>query len=107
LKWWNRLSLLCLALLLGLSLVTSSQRVGGLVVAVGGAIQIPFAIMLLANRRAFADRSAEYYAHRPLMLGGFFPNRSPAVQRAQGGAMLLLGVVLVIFGIVLMLSATT
>jgi len=104
LKWWNRLSLLWLLSVLVVGVLTTNQHLGGLLLVVGGLIQVAFGTMLLANRRGFAQRLAEYYAHRPLMLGGFFPNRIASVQRAQGAGMLFAGVVLVGFGTALILG---
>jgi hypothetical protein len=104
LRWWNRLSLLWLFSFLVVGALTTNQHLGGLLLVVGGLIQIAFGAMLLGNRRGFAQRTAEYYSHRPLMLGGFFPNRIAWVQRAQGAAMLLAGVLLVGFGITLILG---
>jgi hypothetical protein len=103
LKWWNRLSVLWFVLLIGLGALTRDLRLGGIVLLVGGLIQAVFGAIVFANRRGLADRLAEYYAHRPRMLGGFFLNRLAGAQRAQGGAMLVAGVVLALLGIALML----
>lgn len=103
LKWWNRVSVLWLVSLVLLGALTTNLRVGGLLLLLGGLAQIAFSTVVLVNRRGLADRLAEYYAHRPLMLGGFFLNRVAMLWRLQGGAMLLAGVVLAVLGTALML----
>jgi hypothetical protein len=98
-KWWTRANVILLVLFLGLGFVVSDARLAGVVIAVAGATQVYFGGLLLANRAGFADRVAEYYSHRPRLLGGYFPNTSARSQRLSGVVGLVGGFVAVMAGI--------
>jgi hypothetical protein len=96
------INLVWLALLVGLGVLLHSQPLGGLMLLIGGVVQVLFGALLLANHRGLAEGVAEYFSHRPL--GRLLLNRSVRMNRAQGGFMLVIGFVLAIAGAALLLS---
>ncbi|HZU13389.1 MAG TPA: hypothetical protein VFB58_11165 [Chloroflexota bacterium] len=104
LKWWNRLTLALLAVFLVAGATTRSKRPAGVVLVLGGLVQVVFGLALVLNYREFTDRVAHYYAHRPLMLGGHILNRSVKLTRIEGLAMVSAGLVLSSLGVLLLVT---
>jgi hypothetical protein len=102
LTWWNRINLLLVAVFLGLGFLVRSQALAGILIGLLGATQAGFGWMLLTNRNRFADRLGEYAAGRPLLLGGL--SGRAGLNRVQGGALVVFGIVLIAIGIWLLVS---
>ena len=95
-RWWTRINAVLLAAFIIGGVLTNSRIVGVTFCVVTGFVQVLFGLLLALDHSHLATRLAQYFRDRPILLGGFWLNRLPAVNRMQGALMVVAGAVVII-----------
>jgi len=96
--WWERLNFAWFVVAFVGGFAMRDGRLGGVAISIFGVIQLYFGRLLALNHRDLADRMADYFRHRSWIFGGTGLNRSPRIQRVQGGALVAFGIACVVIG---------